>query len=124
MANPKINPLTIASRKSRNQYKEKGIPLPSAVDAAIVQAVCGAAILSGQGIDFSRKWSKAQIDIKTVLEGAIKILIRKRGRNGKRLYKFEEVPKAVINRLHRDRIDPGSNHALAPWIELHATSKS
>ena len=122
MSNPKINPRTLSSRRSRNQYRDKGIPLPAAVVAAIVQAVCAAAILSGQGIDFTKRWQQGQIDIKTVLEGAIKILIRKRGPNGKRLYKFNEVPKAVVNRLHRDRIDPGSNHALAPW--LHAEPKS
>ena len=93
------------------------MPLPAAVDAAIVQAVCAAAIVSGPGIDFTRRWQQGQIDIKTVLEGAIKILIRKRGPNGKRLYNFKEVPRAVVNRLHRDRIDPGSNHALAPWLQ-------
>ena len=117
MANPKINPLTIASRRSRNQYREKGIPLPAAIDAAIVQAVCAAAIVSGPGIDFTRRWQQGQIDIKTVVEGAIKILIRKRGRDGRRLYNLNQVPKAVINRLHRDRIDLGSNHALAAWID-------
>ena len=122
MSNPKINPRTLSSRRSRNQYRDKGIPLPAAVDAAIVQAVCAAAILSGPGIDFSRRWSQGQIDIKTVVEGAIKILIRKREPNGKRLYNFKEAARAVVNRLHRDRIDPGSNHALAPWLQ--ASSKS